>query len=223
MARMDKGEPLESAEVTGTRELYDEWAATYDEVVNPTRDLEKKACEAVLGELFFEAVIELGGGTGKNTAWLAQRAGRLISVDFSPEMQAAARRKVINPNVEFRIGDVRGEWEFAEPADLITCSLILEHVEDLEHVFEQAAKTLNSNGRFYICELHPFKQYTGSKARYETANGLKVLECFRHHVTDYTNAATSNGLAIERMDEWFDSDEREAEMPRLISFLFTKS
>lgn len=216
---MDKAERVEGAVVTGTRELYDEWAATYDEVVNPTRDLEKKACEAVLGEFSFGTAIELGGGTGKNTEWLAERARRLVSVDLSPEMQAAARRKVTAQNVEFRIGDVRGEWDFAEPADLITCSLTLEHVEDLGHVFEQAARTLNPGGRFYVCELHPFKQYAGSKARFETNEGTKVLECFVHHVTDYTRAATSNEFAIERMDEWFDTDSRNG-VPRLISFLF---
>jgi SAM-dependent methyltransferase len=223
MAGMDKSEPMEGAKVTGTRELYDEWAATYDDVANPTRDLEKRACEALLGGLSVDTVIELGGGTGKNTSWLAERARRVISIDLSPEMQAAARLRVTAGNVEFRIGDITGEWDFAEPADLVTCSLILEHVKDLGHVFEQAAKTLRSDGRFYVCELHPFKQYAGSKARFETVEGLKVLECFRHHMTDYANAGMSNGFAIERMDEWFDSDERDAEIPRLISFLFTKS
>lgn len=170
----------------------------------------------------FEKAIELGGGTGKNTAWLAERAKRLISVDLSPEMQSAAQRKVSAPNVDFRIGDIRNEWDFSEACDLITCSLILEHVEDLGHVFEQAAKTLEPGGRLYICELHPFKQYSGSKARFETGTGLKMLECFQHHVTDYTDAATSNGFGIERIDEWFDGGDRNA-IPRLISLVFLRN
>ena len=206
--------------MTGTRELYDEWAATYDSVENPTRDLEKRACESVLGSMSFGTVIELGGGTGKNTGWLAERSGRLISVDLSPEMQAVARAKVESGNVEFRIGDVAAGWDFAEPADLVTSSLILEHVEDLQHVFREAAKIMKPGGRFYICELHPLKQYAGSKARFETGEGRKVLECFVHHVTDYTTAAMSNGFAIERIDEWFDGDDRSG-IPRLISFLFS--
>lgn len=216
---MDKGKSLAGTQMSSTRELYDEWAATYDDVVNPTRDLEKRACESVIGAMSFHTVIELGGGTGKNTAWLAQRAARLISVDLSAEMQAAAKRKVRDASVEFRIGDVRGEWDFAEPCDLITSSLILEHVEDLGDIFRKAAKTLNPGGRFYVCELHPFKQYGGSKARFESGDGLKVLECFRHHVTDYTDAARANGFLIERMDEWFDTEDRSG-LPRLISFLF---
>ena len=216
---MGKGESVAGAEVSGTRELYDEWAATYDDVVNPTRDLEKRACETMLGDLSFGTAIELGGGTGKNTAWLVERADRLVSVDLSPEMQAAAKRKVTAANVEFRIGDIRGEWDFAEPCDLITCSLILEHVEHLDRVFRKASKTLIPGGRFYVCELHPFKQYAGSKARFESDDRIKILECFRHHVTDYTDAAIANGFSIERMDEWFDGDDRGSS-PRLLSFLF---
>jgi ubiquinone/menaquinone biosynthesis C-methylase UbiE len=206
-----------------TQKLYDQWSATYDAVENKTRDLEKIACETVVGSIEFSRVIELGAGTGKNTSWLATRAEKVLSVDFSGEMQAVARARVANTNVEFRIADVREPWTFVEGTpDLITCSLILEHVEDLRFVFEQAAKVLVRNGSFYICELHPFKQYEGSKARFETSDGLQVTECFQHHVTDYTSAALANGFSIERIDEWFDDDDRRS-TPRLISFVFVSS
>jgi len=206
-----------------TQQLYNQWSATYDTVENKTRDLEKIACETVLSDLKFDRVVELGGGTGKNTSWLADRAGHVLSVDFSDEMQTVARSKVKASNVEFRQGDVRHEWAFADVAvDLITCSLILEHVEDLDFVFRQAFKFLKSGGSFYLCELHPFKQYEGSKARFENEDGLQVTECFQHHVTDYTDAATANGFAIGRIDEWFDDNDRTA-TPRLISFLFART
>ena len=205
-----------------TKQLYDQWSATYDAVENKTRDLEKVACELVLGNIAFRRVLELGSGTGKNTTWIAQRAERVLSVDFSKEMQAIAKGKVQNENVEFGVGDIRDKWSFGDfGPDLITCSLILEHVEDLGFVFEQASATLISGGRFYVCELHPFKQYEGSKARFETADGLQVTECYRHHMTDYTNAALANGFVIERMDEWFDDDD-PASTPRLVSFVFQK-
>lgn len=205
-----------------TQKLYDQWSETYDTVENRTRDLEKTACETVIGELSFSHVLELGAGTGKNTGWLAERGERVLSVDFSPEMQAIAKAKVNASNVEFRIADVRAPWDFGDFApDLITCSLILEHVEDLTFVFEQARAVLPDGGRFYICELHPFKQYEGGKARFESEGELQVIDCFQHHVTDFTNAALKNGFAIERVDEWFDENDR-ATMPRLISFVFRK-
>ncbi len=202
-----------------TQRLYDRWSVTYDEVENKIRDLEKHACEQVLSGVSFDDVIELGSGTGKNTAWLAERAKRVVSVDLSEGMQSVARQKVKNPNVEFWQGDVRREWKFVESnVDLITCSLILEHVEDLHFVFQQASKALNPGGYFYVCELHPYKQYAGSKARFETGEGIQVLDCFRHHVSDYTNAATDSSFALAKIGEWFDGDRNE--IPRLISFLF---
>ena len=205
--------------MTSTQKLYDEWSATYDAVVNPTRDLEKRACESLLGQHSFERALELGGGTGKNTAWLAERSRELVSVDLSPEMQAVARAKVTAANVEFRVGDVTRAWDFGDVFDLITCSLIREHVEDLGHIFQQAARVLIPGGRFYICELHPVKQYAGSKARFKVEGEEKILECFTHHVSDFTNAALISGFAIERIDEWFDGYDRSA-MPRLVSFVF---
>ncbi|MEP7147624.1 MAG: class I SAM-dependent methyltransferase [Acidobacteriota bacterium] len=143
-----------------TKHLYNQWSATYDTVENKTRDLEKLACETVLADIPLTRVLELGGGTGKNTEWLAEGAEqKVLSVDFSEEMQAVAKAKVKDSNVEFRIGDVRSEWSFVDSnVDLITCSLILEHVEDLNFIFEQAEKVLSPGGRFYICELHPLKQ-----------------------------------------------------------------
>ena len=207
--------------MTSTQKLYDEWSATYDAVANPTRDLEKRACESLLGRHSFERVLELGGGTGKNTEWLASLAREVVSVDLSPEMQAVAREKVTTANVEFRIGDVTAAWNFGNVFDLITCSLILEHVEDLVHIFREAANVLIHGGRFYICELHPYKQYSGSKARFESEGEERILECFTHHVSDYTNAALVSGFKIERIDEWFDGYDRSA-MPRLVSFVFRK-
>ena len=205
-----------------TQKLYDQWSKTYDEVENKTRDLEKTACETVLGDVSFMNVLELGSGTGKNTLWLADHATSVVSVDLSDEMQAVAREKVNNSNVEFRLGDIRYDWEFIKSSvDLITCSLILEHVEDLDFVFQQASDLLNDGGLFYVCELHPFKQYTGSKARFEKDGEIQVVECFTHHVSEYAKAATSSGFTAERIEEWFDDNDRNG-LPRLISFLFRK-
>ena len=203
-----------------TRALYDKWSATYDEVENKTRDLEKRACENVLSDIQFNSVVEVGGGTGKNTSWLAARAKRIISIELSPEMQAVARAKIADQNIEFCLADIRDKWSFVdEPVDLITCSLILEHVEHLEHVFEQAANSLQPKGWFYVCELHPFKQYVGSKARFEMDGETHVLDCYRHHISDYTDAAASVGFTISKLNEWCDEDNRE-QIPRLIAFLF---
>ncbi len=210
------GEAFSSTEV-----LYNSWAPTYDLVVNRTRDLEKTVSIETLSNIPFETAIELGCGTGKNTIWLAEKAKHLMAVDLSAEMQAIAKTKV-KDNVMFNLANITKPWNFAiGTVDLITCSLILEHVEDLTFVFSEAARHLNAGSHFYICELHPFKQYSGSKARFETDKGLKVLECFTHHISDFTNAAEANGLSLIDLSEWFDNNDRSA-FPKLISFVFRK-
>ena len=199
---------------------YDSWSATYDTVENKTRDLEKLACLEILADVPFETVIELGCGTGKNTEWFVTRAKHVTAVDLSEEMQTIAREKIKTDNVEFRQADIKRPWHFAaSKADLITCSLILEHIQDLDFVFDQASQHLNLNGHFYICELHPFKQYAGTKASFETGDGLEIVECYTHNISDYFHAAEKAGLTLHRFDEWFDDGDRTL-LPRLASFLF---
>ncbi len=205
-----------------TQRLYNEWSATYDEMENKTRDLEKKAGQNLLAGIQFDAVLEIGCGTGKNTEWLKDKAGRLTAVDLSEGMLQKAKEKLQAPHVQFVQADITKPWDFAtEKADLVTCSLILEHIENLIPVFSEARKALTDGGYFYVCELHPYKQYSGSKARFDSAEGQQVLDCYLHHVSDYISAALENKFAITDVKEWFDDDNRQ-HPPRLISFLFQK-
>jgi len=203
-----------------TAQHYNQWSATYDTMANKTRDLEKMACQKLLANHSFDILLELGCGTGKNTSWLAEKARRVVAVDFSEGMLQKAKRKVQQENVAFMQADITQPWLFApEKIEAITCSLILEHIRDLDFVFSEASKKLSCGGWFYICELHPYKQYAGGKARYETEQGSQVLECFVHRLSDYTEAAQKHGFTIAALEEWFDEDNRN-HPPRLISFLF---
>jgi ubiquinone/menaquinone biosynthesis C-methylase UbiE len=186
-------------------EAYNIWAKNYDTVGNKTRDLEAEALRASV--LFFESptdVLEIGCGTGKNTEWLLTKAERVVAADFSAEMLAKAKEKISAKNVEFRQFDLRGRWGFSDNEfDLITCSLALEHIENIDFVFGQANRVLRSGGLFYIGELHPFKQYQGSKARFETGSGVFELECFVHHVSEFFQAAEANNFECVELKEWF--------------------
>jgi 2-polyprenyl-3-methyl-5-hydroxy-6-metoxy-1,4-benzoquinol methylase len=101
--------------------------------------------------------------------------------------------------------------------DLITFNLVLEHVRDLRFVFAQAASRLANGGMIHISELHPFKQYMGSKARFESDQGLRELEAFTHHVSDFTSALSDAGFKFLEIKEWFDSDCNE--VPRLLTIV----
>ena len=86
---------------------YDAWAATYDSMENPTRDLDAVVLRAELGPISAGTVLELGCGTGKNTAWLAERFAQVTALDFSARMLEIARRKLRADGITFLRHDVR--------------------------------------------------------------------------------------------------------------------
>ena len=203
------------------QQAYNAWSETYDSVENKTRDLEARALRESVSGANLE-ILEIGCGTGKNTEFLQTLANRLVGADFSDEMLAIAKTKIKSETVEFRQLDLRESWGFPdETFDLVTCSLALEHIENIDFVFSEARRVLRTGGRFYFGELHPFKQYQGSKARFETGAGVFELECFVHHVSEFFAAAKNNDFAVAELREWFDDDD-QTQIPRLLTMIFEK-
>ena len=134
-----------------------------------------------------------------------------------------AKKKVQTENVRFSMTDLTKQWPCENEAyDLITCNLILEHIQTLDHIFSEATRVLRPKGKFLINELHPFKQYQGTKARFEQAGETIEVEAFIHHISDFINAATTNELKLDRLNEyWHELDQNKP--PRLISFIFKKA
>jgi ubiquinone/menaquinone biosynthesis C-methylase UbiE len=206
--------------VTKIRSAYNQWAETYDTMDNKTRDLEAIAIRKSLAGLSFESVLEIGCGTGKNTMWLMERAKSIKCVDFSGEMLNKAKEKINDARVRFVEADILNEWDFAKyKYDLVTFSLVLEHVRDIDSIFAKAQKFLGGNGFLYLGELHPFKQYLGSKAKYESDEGVHELECHVHNISEFFNAGTRCGMTCVDISEWSDVDA-DGNVPRLVSMLF---
>ena len=204
------------------QQAYNSWAQQYDSNENKTRDLEARSLRETLAPLSFTHCLEIGCGTGKNTVWLLTKAATVTAVDLSEEMLAKAKEKITSPNVTFVQTDITKPWLFAtQQYDLVGFSLVLEHIEELQPVFTKVAAVLKPGGYLYISELHPFKQYNGSKARFETAEGTQVVTCYNHHITDFTNAGKANGLDLVSITEYFDDGDRNT-IPRLLTLLFKK-
>lgn len=203
-----------------TKEAYNNWSKTYDTDINKTRDLEGEAIISVLKNTEVDRILEIGCGTGKNTLWLKDKCTHLTAIDFSAEMLQQAIQKIKDDNIIFAEADITQPWNF-DKVDLITCSLVLEHIENLAFIFDQAIKTLNGGGQFYIGELHPYKQIQGCRAKFEQDGNLLQLDYFIHHISDYFDPAYKAGFVCENLQEWFDTDDRNR-TPRLVSYLFGK-
>lgn len=201
---------------------YTEWAATYDTDRNLTRDLDQTVARTVLAGRRYRAILEIGCGTGKNTSLLTQIGERVHAIDFSEGMLTQANAKGFGPEVTFAQADLTRSWPCADQSvDLIACNLVLEHIADLPFVFAEAARTLAPAGHLFVCELHPFKQYLGSKATFQRDQARIEPPAFVHHVSDFLDAASGVGFTLTGFKEWWHAEDHDAP-PRLISFMFTK-
>lgn len=201
---------------------YNSWAATYDTVENPTRDLDQIVTQKTLAGKTFKTILELGCGTGKNTVYLAQICERVQAFDFSEGMVAKAKEKIQASNVTFTMADLTQHWQREDNSvELIVCNLVLEHIENLNFIFAEARRVLSAEGLFFVCELHPFKQYAGLKANFQEGEKVTGIEAFTHHLSDFVATAQANGFMVEEFKEWW-REEDQAKAPQLVSLVFRR-
>ncbi|MCD6544033.1 MAG: class I SAM-dependent methyltransferase [Flavobacteriaceae bacterium] len=204
------------------KESYKSWSKIYDSNKNKTRDLDLIVSKKILSDLVFDTVLEIGCGTGKNTNWLCKKSKNVIAVDFSPEMLEIAKNKIRYSNVNFIEADITKNWGFVEQkVDLITINLVLEHIKNIHGIFKSANTKLNTGGFLFISELHPYKQFLGSQAKFNN----ELVQSYTHQISAYFKLATENNFTCLKLIESFDEDPKKNEksIPRLISFLFVKN
>jgi predicted TPR repeat methyltransferase len=202
-----------------TKIAYDIWSKQYDTDKNKTRDLEANALRVTLADIQFDNCLEAGCGTGKNTEWLLTKAKHVTAIDLSDEMLSKAKEKVKSKRVQLKQADITRRWTFINHKyDLVSFSLVLEHIKNLDHIFHESSKALVSGGHVYIGELHPFKQYSGTKARFETEKGMQILQCYNHNISDFTQSAKKYGFQIVDINEHFDQGDK-TNVPRIFTLL----
>lgn len=215
-----------TSDFRAVRAAYASWASSYDTSENRTRDLDAVILRRHELDIAGRDVLEIGCGTGKNTAWLAEHAASVIALDLSPEMLAKAGARVVSDAVKFVEHDIQRTWPVAdESVNAVVGNLVLEHISNIRIIFHEAQRVLRPNGTMFLCELHPFRQRTGSQAQFtdpSSGDRLKV-EAYVHDVSEYVNGGLDAGLKLVRLGEWWDDLDRSvAAPPRLLSVLFTR-
>ncbi|WP_235006739.1 class I SAM-dependent methyltransferase [Calothrix rhizosoleniae] len=133
-----------------------------------------------------------------------------------------AKKKVNSANVIFSTGDITKGWIYSdESADLVTCNLVLEHIEELSFIFSEASRVLMKGGQLFISELHQFRQYKGGKANFQIDKNIIEIEAFLHHISDFFNIGKNHNFILENFQEWWHEQDKN-KPPRLVSFLFIK-
>lgn len=90
---------------------------------------------------------DLGCGSGELTATLLQRwpGARVVGVDSSPEMLAAAAAHAIPQHLSFELGDL-GSWAPPEPVDLIVANASIHWVPAHEVLLPRLVNGLRPGG-----------------------------------------------------------------------------
>lgn len=204
------------------QDAYTDWSVTYDSDRNLTRDLDQVVTKETLGNGRYHTVLEVGCGTGKNTLLLAKLGERVCALDLSVGMLKQAKCKIRSDQVMFAVADLTKPWPCkTESIDLIACNLVLEHVCDLSLIFSEAHRVLATGGQFFISELHPFRQYQGTKANFQRGQQTTEIQAFVHHLSDFTEGATQSGFSVRSFKEWWHEADQN-KLPRLVSFMFEK-
>jgi ubiquinone/menaquinone biosynthesis C-methylase UbiE len=204
------------------QDAYTDWSITYDSDRNLTRDLDQVVTKASLANRRYHTILEVGCGTGKNTFLLAQLSERVYALDLSVGMLAQAKQKIQSNHILFAVADLTKAWPCkTESVDLVVCNLVLEHVPDLSIIFSEAQRALVMGGQFFVSELHPFRQYQGTRANFQREQQTIEIPAFVHHLSDFTECAAQNGLSVNGFREWWHEADQN-KLPRLVSFMFEK-
>lgn len=112
----------------------------------------------VIGERPFQAMADLGTGTGRLLELFAPLYRRGVGIDLSREMLAVARAKLDQAGIahaQVRQGDLYAPPVERDAFDLVTMHQVLHYLEDPALAIQEAARLLRPAGRLLIVDFAP--------------------------------------------------------------------
>jgi SAM-dependent methyltransferase len=129
-----------------------QWDRLREELFGPTSHL--IALGALLDPSF--VVGDLGCGTGVVSGWLSSFCERIIAVDASKEMLAAARENLAGlKRIQLRHGSLEKLPIEDNELDVALMMLVLHHLPEPKGVLAEAARVLKPGGRLLILDMMP--------------------------------------------------------------------
>ena len=179
LARLGTGEATPAMTHAYVRRLFDQYAARYDTSLTDHLayrgpDILREAVERVMSAAArpfrFDAVLDLGCGTGLAGAAFRPVCGRLTGVDLSEAMVAKAAAKNLYDRLEaadlsdFLQREASGEARY----DLVIAADVFVYLSELSPIFAAVARLGAQRGLFaFTAETH-------------TGSGVKLLPTLRY-------------------------------------------
>lgn len=190
-------------------EGYGLWSASYERGPNPLFALQERTLEPLLPELRGRRVLDLACGTGR---WMrklrALGAVDLYGADLSAEMLAQAGQngdggKLVRASCDclpFR----------SECADLILCSLALDHVADLDTFAAEMARVAAPGAVLLLSEFHPAAHARGWRRTFRCGAEVCVLPVSPRPLAEIHRVVRTHGFHLRRcLEPSFAAPERD--------------
>ncbi len=172
-------------------------AASWDEIRSlhvPDGAVEAEM-KRLIGERPFQAMLDLGTGTGRLLELFAPLYRRGVGIDLSREMLSVARANLDNAAIahaQVRQGDLYAPPVERDSFDLVTMHQVLHYLDEPGLAIIEAARLLRPAGRLVIVDFAP--------------HGLEFLREDHAHVR--------LGFSDRQIAEWFDEAGLEMEAER---------
>ena len=166
LAQLGAGDSVPAMTESYLRRLFDQYAARYDTALTEQLHYRGPAilCETVKSALHglrrpmqFDALLDLGCGTGLAGAACRRFAAHLVGVDLSPAMVARAQAKELYDRLV--VGNfaafLADEIENGAKYDLVLAADVFVYVNDLTEIIADIARVLAAAGIFaFTVETH---------------------------------------------------------------------
>jgi len=156
--------------------------------------------------------LDVACGEGRLARELAGLGHKVVGVDSSPSLAAAARAS--EPGFEVHVADAAAMPLSDGAVDLAVAMMALMAIDELDAVVREVARVLEPGGRFCIALLHPIETWTDAEVEsyFETTSYEKrvtrepdlVSMCFHdvHRPMEAYFAALSDaGFLVEQVRE----------------------
>lgn len=144
-----------------------------------------------------ERILDLGCGTGDIARHIAERGARVVGIDASPDMIAAARGRF--PDLDFRVADA-ADLPFEAEFDAVFSHAVLHWVTRAENAARAFSRALKPGGRF-VAEFGGQRNCAAMEAAF--AQALKqvagrdyVSPLYFPSLPDYAGLLQANGLSV---------------------------
>jgi len=146
--------------------------------------------------------------------------GSVIGLDFSTKMLSQCRK--VAPSAQLQTADITLPWPVIDNAvTTVLADLVLEHIEDLDHIARESARVLRSGGSVRIAELHPKRQLEGKKARFQADGEQIEIAAYTHTTEEYIGAFIKAGFQLDTLSEPRALCDEVGRPPRLLVMEFS--